>query len=111
MSCWMPAQRASRSELAREMGRSLTPPTDEAPAASTVTRDVSEAEAVLTLARQEYDTIAARVDGEMARFQSEKLADFKAMVVRLLELQIEYSERVVCEWEGLYPRASALDDR
>lgn len=78
---------------------------------STVKRDVSEAEAVLTLARQEYDTIAARVDGEMARFQSEKLADFKAMVVRLLELQIEYSERVVFEWEGLYPRVSALDDR
>eukprot|EP00962_Isochrysis_galbana_P016689 scaffold4779_cov116-Isochrysis_galbana.AAC.16 len=39
--------------------------------------EVREAESVHSIAKREYETVAARVDAEMARFQREKLADFK----------------------------------
>ena len=65
---------------------------------------MAEAEEASNLAKSEYDVVAARVDAEMARFQTEKLADFKRYVVNFAKLQIEYSERVQQAWRELLPR-------
>jgi len=61
---------------------------------SALSREVTEAEEAENLAKANYETVVARVDGEMARFQSEKLTDFKRCVTTFLRLQIEYSERI-----------------
>ena len=72
-------------------------------------REVREAEEAANLAKSEYELVAARVDSEMARFQSEKLVDFKRHVTSFIGLQIEYSERVQAAWRELLPRLEDID--
>ena len=68
---------------------------------SALQKEVAEAEEQVTLTKAEYETIVTRVDSEMARFQTEKLHDFKAYCVNFIKLQIEYSERVQASWREL----------
>jgi sorting nexin-1/2 len=72
--------------------------------------EVREAEAVHSIAKQEYETVAARVDSEMARFQREKLADFKQMLVGFVTLQLEYSKRIQSAWRDLLPHLEGISD-
>jgi sorting nexin-1/2 len=67
------------------------------------------AEESTNLAKAEYEAIAARVDAEMARFQAEKLADLKRIVINFISLQIEYSVRVQQAWRELLPRLQAIE--
>ena len=76
---------------------------------SALTREVAEAEEAVNLSKSEYEAVAARVDGEMARFQTEKLADFKKYVLAFVQLQIEYSEKVQQSWRELLPRLEDID--
>ena len=46
----------------------------------------------------------------MARFQLEKLADFKKFVIDFVKLQIEYSTRVQAAWRDLTPTLDAMQD-
>eukprot|EP00316_Scyphosphaera_apsteinii_P004288 CAMPEP_0119320018 /NCGR_PEP_ID=MMETSP1333-20130426/51167_1 /TAXON_ID=418940 /ORGANISM="Scyphosphaera apsteinii, Strain RCC1455" /LENGTH=512 /DNA_ID=CAMNT_0007326607 /DNA_START=74 /DNA_END=1612 /DNA_ORIENTATION=- len=66
-------------------------------------RELREAEEMHTVAKQEYEQVAARVDAEMARFQREKLADFKQIMVGFVSLQLEYSQRIQAAWRDLLP--------
>ena len=43
------------------------------------------------------------------RFQREKLADFKQMVVGFVSLQLEYSQRIQAHWRELLPQLEAID--
>ena len=72
-------------------------------------RDVADAEAMSACAKQEYDAVSARVDGEMARFQREKLADFKVMLSSFIQLQLEHSSRVQAMWRELLPHLEGVD--
>ena len=72
-------------------------------------REVSEGEESVSLTKSEYETIVARVDAEMARFQTEKLTDFKTYVTSFIKLQIEYSERIQASWRELLPRLEEID--
>ena len=72
-------------------------------------RDVADAEAMSACAKQEYDAVSARVDGEMARFQREKLADFKVMLSSFIQLQVEHSSRVQAMWRELLPHLEGVD--
>lgn len=72
--------------------------------------EVREAESVHSIAKQEYETVAARVDAEMARFQREKLADFKQMLVGFVTLQLEYSKRIQSAWRDLLPHLEGISD-
>ena len=72
-------------------------------------REVAEAEEGVNLAKGEYEQVAARVDAEMGRFQTEKLADFKRVVTGFVQLQLEYSERVQQTWRELLPRLEEID--
>ena len=76
---------------------------------SVLTREVAEAEEAVNLGKSEYETVAARVDAEMARFQAEKLVDFKKYVVDFIKLQIDYSQRVQQAWSELLPRLDEMD--
>ncbi len=53
--------------------------------------------------------MAAVVDAEMARFQREKLADFKQMVVNFVSIQLECSQRIQATWQGLLPQLEAIE--
>ena len=53
--------------------------------------------------------VAAVVDAEMARFQREKLADFKQMVVNFVTIQLECSQRIQATWQGLLPQLEAIE--
>ena len=75
---------------------------------SVLAREVSDAEEAVNLSKGEYESVAARVDAEMARFQTEKLADFKRFVVGFAKLQIEYSERIQATWRELLPRLEEI---
>jgi len=75
---------------------------------SVLAREVSDAEEAVNLSKGEYESVAARVDAEMARFQTEKLADFKKFVVGFAKLQIEYSERIQATWRELLPRLEEI---
>lgn len=77
---------------------------------ATATREVTGAEESASLAKADYDNVVARVDAEMARFQLEKLADFKKFVVEFVKLQIEYSTRVQGAWRDLLPSLDAMQD-
>ena len=57
-----------------------------------------------------FEAIVGRVDAEMARFQLEKLADFKKFVIDFVKLQIEYSTRVQAAWRDLTPTLDAMQD-
>ena len=63
----------------------------------------------VNLTKSEYETIVTRVDAEMARFQTEKLIDFKKYVTGFIKLQLEYSERVQASWRELLPRLEEID--
>jgi len=76
---------------------------------SALAREVSEGEEAVNLSKAEYEGVAARVDGEMARFQTEKLSDFKKYVLGFITLQIEYSERVQHTWRDLLPRLEEIE--
>ena len=45
----------------------------------------------------------------MARFQREKLADFKQMVVNFVTIQLECSQRIQATWQGLLPQLEAIE--
>jgi len=78
---------------------------------SALSREMTEAEEAENLAKSHYETVSARVDGEMARFQSEKLTDLKRCVTTFLRLQIEYSERIQAAWRDLLPRLEEIDSQ
>jgi uncharacterized protein YoxC len=75
---------------------------------SALAREVADAEEAVTQTKAEYETVAARVDAEMGRFQTEKLADFKRFVVGFAKLQLEYSERIQATWKELLPRLDEI---
>ena len=60
-------------------------------------------------AKAEYEAVAARLDAEMARFQREKLADFKHVVIDFVKLQLEYSQKVHAAWAALLPQLDAIE--
>lgn len=72
--------------------------------------EVGEAESMHSIAKQEYERVAARVDAEMARFQREKLADFKQMLVGFVTLQLQYSKRIQAAWRDLLPHLDGIAD-
>jgi len=96
---------AKREKLDKLKGRS-----SKEEAAALTAREVREAESLHSIAKQEYEQVAARVDGEMARFQREKLADFKAMLVGFVTLQLEYSKRMQSAWRDLLPHLEGISD-
>jgi sorting nexin-1/2 len=77
--------------------------------AAVLSGELAVAEESTNLAKAEYEAIAARVDAEMARFQAEKLADLKRIVINFISLQIEYSVRVQQAWRELLPRLQAIE--
>lgn len=50
-----------------------------------------------------------QVDSEMARFQLEKLSDFKRTVVGFINLQLDYSLRIQSTWRELLPRLEEIE--
>ena len=78
--------------------------------ANALARELKDAETAAVAAKEAYDAVAARLDDEMARFQREKLADFKRMVTAFVSLQLEYSNRVQAHWRDLLPKLEAIDD-
>ena len=77
---------------------------------STLQREVEEAEDLSRCAKQEYERVAARVDAEMSRFQREKLAHFKSIIVNFVSLQLEYSKRAEAAWGELLPQLEELSE-
>jgi len=77
--------------------------------AAALARELSDAEESARIAKQEYESVVARLDAEMQRFQREKLADFKQMVVGFVSLQLEYSQRAQAHWRELLPQLEAID--
>ena len=77
---------------------------------SVASREVTEAESLQTVARQEYEQVASRLDGEMARFQREKVSDFKRMVVDFLELQLAFSGHMEAAWRNLLPSVKLVSE-
>ena len=66
--------------------------------------------ASLTAATGKWSSaFAARLDAEMARFQREKLADFKHVVIDFVKLQLEYSQKVHAAWAALLPQLDAIE--
>jgi len=74
-----------------------------------VARELSDAEENVRVAKQDYESVAARLDADMVRFQREKLADFKQYIVGFVSLQLEYSQSVQAQWRELLPRLEAID--
>ena len=74
-----------------------------------LSQETARAEESVAAAKAEYETVSARVDAEMARFQTEKLHDFKQYVTGFIKLQIEYSQRVQATWRELLPRLEDID--
>ncbi|KAL1500085.1 hypothetical protein AB1Y20_012759 [Prymnesium parvum] len=77
--------------------------------ANVVARELSDAEENVRVAKQDYESVAARLDADMVRFQREKLADFKQYIVGFVSLQLEYSQSVQAQWRELLPRLEAID--
>jgi len=76
-----------------------------------LSREAQEAEELYSVAKRAYEQVAARVDGEMARFQCEKLADFKHIVTNFVTLQLETSERIQSAWRDLLPHIESIDEQ
>ena len=77
--------------------------------AGALRREVQAAEEQVAFCKGQYEKVAATVDVEMARFQREKLADFKSMVVNFVSTQLECSQRIQATWQGLLPQLEAIE--
>ena len=77
--------------------------------AAALRAEVQEEEKNVAYCKAEYEKVAAVVDAEMARFQREKLADFKQMVVNFVTTQLECSQRIQATWQGLLPQLEAIE--
>jgi len=77
--------------------------------AAALRAEVQEEEKNVAYCKAEYEKVAAVVDAEMARFQREKLADFKQMVVNFVTIQLECSQRIQATWQGLLPQLEAIE--
>lgn len=77
--------------------------------AAALRAEVQEDEKAVAYCKAEYEKVAAVVDAEMARFQREKLADFKQMVVNFVTIQLECSRRIQATWQGLLPQLEAIE--
>jgi sorting nexin-1/2 len=75
---------------------------------SAATREVADAEEALNLSKSEYEAVTERVDLEMQRFQTDKLADFKRYCVNFIKLQLEYSSRIQQTWRELMPHLEEI---
>lgn len=73
---------------------------------SQLQREVREAEEASNLAKSEYESVASRVDTEMARFQQEKLSDFKRIVSGVISRRRECQYSVACPCDDLPPLLS-----
>lgn len=60
--------------------------------------DVMKAQQHVDDAKLEYDIVTERVLREVDRFKREKLADFKQIVLDYIQIQIEYSKKVMIAW-------------
>ena len=77
--------------------------------AGALRKEVQQAEEHEAFCKGEYEKVAATVDAEMARFQREKLADFKHVVIDFVKLQLEYSRKVHAAWAALLPQLDAIE--
>lgn len=77
--------------------------------AGALRKEVQQAEEHVTHSKSHYEKVVATVDSEMARFQREKLADFKQIVVNFVSAQLECSQRIQATWQGLLPQLEAIE--
>ena len=77
--------------------------------AGALRKEVQAAEEQVAFCKGHYEKVAATVDAEMARFQREKLADFKHVVIDFVKLQLEYSQKVHAAWAALLPQLDAIE--
>ena len=99
------ASLASKKDRLESMRTSGTAKEEKLAAAS---KDLSDAEEAVTLAKAQYEEISQRVETEIARFQNEKLADFKRYCVQFIKLQLDYSHRIQASWRELLPRLEQI---
>ena len=93
-------QKKDRLERDRKKGGAHVPAAE---------REVQAAEEQVAFCKGHYEKVAATVDVEMQRFQREKLADFKRMVVGFVQTQLECSQRIQATWQGLLPQLEAIE--
>jgi len=72
-------------------------------------REATEAEEQERVAKEHYEKVKKVLSAEFRRFQTEKLADFKKLVVQFVSLQIDHSQRVQAQWRELLPTLEAID--
>ncbi len=67
-----------------------------------------QAESDAAKARLSHEQVSQVTRQEMERFQKEKVAHFKELVVDYVKMQIEHSRKVQAVWDGLLPEIEAL---
>jgi len=72
-------------------------------------REATEAEEQERVAKEHYEKVKKVLSAEFRRFQTEKLSDFKKLVVQFVSLQIDHSQRVQAQWRELLPTLEAID--
>ena len=100
---------AAAAALAAKRDRLEKGRTKEEGKGASLQAEVAAAEDAEGAAKAEYEAVAARLDAEMARFQREKLADFKHVVIDFVKLQLEYSQKVHAAWAALLPQLDAIE--
>ena len=55
------------------------------------------------------DRATSLPDAQMGRFQSEKLGDFKRIVMDFISLQIDHSAKIQQAWRDLLPRLEEIE--
>ena len=103
------AYNAAAAALAAKRDRLEKGRTKEEGKGASLQAEVAAAEDAEGAAKAEYEAVAARLDAEMARFQREKLADFKHVVIDFVKLQLEYSQKVHAAWAALLPQLDAIE--
>ena len=105
----IPRAEAQPAALAAKRDRLEKGRTKEEGKGASLQAEVAAAEDAEGAAKAEYEAVAARLDAEMARFQREKLADFKHVVIDFVKLQLEYSQKVHAAWAALLPQLDAIE--
>ncbi|XP_042144813.1 sorting nexin-2 isoform X2 [Ixodes scapularis] len=71
-------------------------------------QEVLDWEAKVDRAQEEFDSVSRVIRAELDRFELDRIADFRASVVRYLEFLLDTQQQLIKYWETFLPEAKAI---
>jgi sorting nexin-1/2 len=74
----------------------------------TVSQEITELEHRVSKCHEDFDEISATIKKEAARFEKQKVQDFKSTIINYLQCMMNYQQQIATCWESFLPEAKEI---